>query len=131
MFNELFARMKTRVGNDIAPPPLEEHGGLSKRRFTRRSCDICVSKINGHSFPVVDWSLGGLQVAGDTRVFSIDDIVEVELKFKLSNRIVSIPHKARVVRKTCEKLGLEFRPLTDKMRGDFYSVVEDYSQQHA
>lgn len=127
MFDKLFSVMKKNAGNDIAPPPTQaEQPGYSKRKYTRRNCDTCVSNINGQSFPVVDWSLGGLQVAADSRMFNISDTVDVTLKFKLSDSVISIPHKAEVVRKTSENIGLKFRPLTRAIHDDLQHVVDDY-----
>jgi len=79
---------------------------------------------------VVDWSLGGMQVIGDTRMFSIEDQVNVILKFKLKKNMLNIPHTAKIIRKTNEKLGLQFAPLTNKVRNNLQHVVDDYAKTH-
>ncbi len=127
MFDKVFANMKNKIGNDQHNSATqEEHAGHSKRKYTRRICDTCASTVNGQDFPVVDWSLGGMQVSGDVRTFSLDDNVDIMLKFKLSDTVVNIPHKARIVRKSHEKLGLQFTPLTKAVRDDLQNVVDDY-----
>lgn len=127
MFDKIFTGMKNTVGNDLhSSKTLEEHEGYSKRKYTRRICDTCASTVNGQSFPIVDWSLGGMQVSGDVRTFSLDDEVDITLKFKLSDDVLNIPHKAKIVRKSNEKLGLQFTPLTKSVRDDLQNVVDDY-----
>ena len=117
MFGTLFSNL--RADNSNEPE-------ITRRRFSRRRCDHCVSMINGKTYPVEDWSMGGLMVHGDSRMFGNNEEVDVLLKFKLQNDVVDIPHKARVVRKTNESVAFEFTPLTRKVRGCLQDVVDDY-----
>ena len=98
----------------------------ARRKYARRETDKCVSVIGGRSYPVVNWSLGGLMIQADERLFGVDDELNVILKFKLSQKIVDVPHRAKVVRKSRNKIAFEFRPLTQQIRNNFQNVVDDY-----
>ena len=117
MFGTLFASLKADNNNEMP-----NH----RRKYSRRDCDQCIIKIDGKSYPVEDWSLGGFAIKADSRTFSSQEPVEMTLKFKLSNKIIDIAHKATVVRKTRNKVGFEFAPITRAIRGKFQSVVDDY-----
>jgi hypothetical protein len=103
-----------------------DHSMKSKRASERRDCDHCVSVIDGKTYPVKNWSKGGLQIFGDSTTFAVNDEVSVTLKFKLRGAIVDVPHKARVVRKTQDRVSFQFRPITRQMQKIFQSVVDDY-----
>jgi len=101
----------------------------TRRRYSRRNCDRCVGVIDGKTYPVENWSMGGLKIAGDERLFSPDQEIDVTLKFKLRNEILDIPHRARVVRKAKNRVAFEFLPLSQKIRSGFQKVVDDYVAQ--
>jgi hypothetical protein len=138
-FADLFIKLKSDTGaNDSLPTgqnnaqddsaeTLSGDKGASRRKFSRRECDDCVSEINGKKFPVQDWSLGGLQVTGGSNQFGLNDDVEITMKFRLSDGVVAIPHKAKVVRRTHNNIGLEFEPLTRGIHDELQVVVDDYT----
>ena len=97
----------------------------TRRRHIRRETDRCVAVIGGHTFPVENWSSGGVLVAGDDRLFSIGQTVHVTLKFKLRNAILDVPLDAQVVRKNAAKVAMAFEPLTSVIRRAFTQVVDD------
>lgn len=117
MFETFFSALRGDAVNDTAD---------TRRRFSRRSCDRCVSVIGGKTYPVENWSLGGLMVYGDPRPFGVDDEIDVTMKFKLRNDIMAVPHKARVVRKSHDRVAMEFLPLTRQIRNRFQNVVDDH-----
>lgn len=98
----------------------------SRRRHSRRSCDKCVTIIDGKMYPVIDWSIGGLQISGDERVFGVKQEVDVTMKFQLRDDILEIPHKANVVRKNKGRVAFQFAPLSKETRAKLQSVVDDY-----
>jgi hypothetical protein len=118
MFNNFFSNFlgKSDAQDDQA----------SRRRYERRGTDRCVSVINGKTYPVENWSLGGLLVYGDPRPFGVENEIDVTLKFKMRNDIMDVPHKARVVRKSHDKIAFEFLPLTSQIRNRFQTVIDDY-----
>ena len=98
----------------------------ARRNSSRRECDRCIGVVNEQPYPVKDWSLGGFLMSGDDRTFSVNQECEIMLKFHLRNRIIDIPHRARVVRKTHHKIAFEFMPLSSMVRKLFQTVVDDY-----
>jgi hypothetical protein len=117
MFANLFSSLRAENNN-------EEFA--VRRKFSRRGADHCISVINGQPYPVENWSLGGLLIQADERIFSVNDELSITMKFKLSQKIVDIPHKARVVRKARNKIAFEFKPLTRAIQNNFQSVIDDY-----
>lgn len=121
MFGTLFSNLQADNTNEPE---------ITRRRFSRRRCDQCVSVINGQPYPVEDWSMGGLMLNGDSRIFGVDETLDVTLKFKLQDQIIDVDHKARVIRKTADKIALEFAPLSRDIRSNLQNVVDDYVTSH-
>jgi len=99
----------------------------SRRKHARRDIDQCISMVGNKPYPVIDWSQGGLQIMGDERRFGLNEEHEIVLKFKLSNSIIEVPHTAKVIRKSRERVSFQFAPLTKKTRGNFQNVIDDYT----
>jgi len=81
------------------------------RTAPRRKDDVCALEIDGRLHPVIDWSRSGLLIAGDTRHYAVGQTHDFTLKFKLHDRIVDIPHRGRIVRKTSQSVAFEFQQL--------------------
>ena len=99
----------------------------SRRKHARREQDQCISMVGNKPYPVIDWSQGGLQIMADERRFGLNEEHDVVLKFKLSNNIIEVPHKAKVVRKTRERIALQFMPITKQIKDSFAHVIDDYT----
>jgi len=117
MFGQLFANLKADNNNEPA---------AARRRYTRRDMDRCVTVINGKTYPVENWSLGGVCIMSDEREFGVNDEIDLTVKFKLRDEIMDIPHAGRVVRKGNNKVAFEFKPLTRSTRSMLQNVVDDY-----
>lgn len=115
MFRNLLSNLQKSSQNDEI---------ISQRRFPRRENDPCICLINGQPYPVENWSLGGLLVHADGRLFETSSKIEVELKFRLTKGILDIRHTAKVVRKSRNKVALEFTPLTQTVQDKFQTVIE-------
>lgn len=98
----------------------------SRRKSPRRSADNCVSVINGKAYPVHNWSDGGMLVHADDRLFSLSAPVEITMKFRLTGKIVDIPHRGRVVRKMRDRLAIQFEPINREISQKFKQVVDDF-----
>ena len=98
----------------------------TRRSSPRRAADNCISVINGKAYPVHNWSDGGMLVHADDRMFSLSAPVEVTMKFRLSGRIMDIPHRGHIVRKMRDRLAIQFEPLTRDISNKFKQVVDDY-----
>lgn len=117
MFGNLFGAMKTSESQE---------SGISRRRNTRRYSDHCVCNIAGKSYPVLNWSVGGLSITADDRLFAIGQEAEFTLKFKIRSTIMEVKHTANVVRKSKGSVSFEFAPLTRQVRNDFQSIMDDF-----
>lgn len=98
----------------------------SKRGAERRTADNCVSVIDGRTYPVLNWSTGGVQIFADSKVFSVGSDVPMTLKFKLFDKIMDVAHTARVVRKNANSVALQFAPLSRDIQKSFRAVIDDY-----
>lgn len=116
MILNFFSALRTRATN-AAP--------ASRRAHMRRAADRCVGIIAGQTWPVENWSPGGLLLAGDERLFGIGQELPVSIKFKLRGTVVDISHRGRIVRKAPGKIALVFAPLTDSLRRSFRQVIDD------
>lgn len=117
MFASLISKKATEISNDEI---------ISKRRFIRRKEDKCVTIIDGTPYPVENWSLGGVLLQADSRVFSIGQQNDVTLKFKLRDRLVDIPHRATVVRKSRDTVALQFDPLTKQTKTTMQNIIGEF-----
>lgn len=117
--------MFDRIFSLLRPDNSNEPGAL-RRRHDRRDCDCCVSLIDGRTYPVENWSLGGVLINSDGRQFHLDDVMSVTMRFRLRDEIIDVPHAARVVRKSKNKVAFQFKPLTQQIRSNFQNVVDDY-----
>lgn len=98
----------------------------SRRASPRRAADNCISIINGKAYPVHNWSDGGMLVQADERLFSLSAPVEITMKFRLTGKIVDIPHRGRVIRKTRDRLAIQFEPISRDIARKFKQVVDDF-----
>ncbi len=117
MFETIMSAIQNKTSNDQVAD--------QRRRYERRSNDRCMSMINGKPYPVKDWSLGGMKISADARMFSNEQKLDVILKFKLRDDIINISQSAHVVRRSKDHISLEFLPLTGKNCETFQQVVDD------
>lgn len=99
------------------------------RSNPRREVDSCVAMIDGKIFPVKNWSHGGALLSGLEHTIGENDEKEITLKFKLSDRVIDITHKAKVLRKVHDKFAVQFAKLTPQIEKNFQMVVDDYVTQ--
>lgn len=99
------------------------------REYPRREVDSCVALIDGKIYPVKNWSNGGALLSGLEHTIGENDEKEITLKFKLSDRVIDITHKAKVLRKVHDKFAMKFAPLTKDIEKTFQTVVDDYVTQ--
>ena len=99
----------------------------SRRESPRRHNDKCMGVIDGKAMPVVDWSMGGVRVFGDTRTMAVGQEVDVTLKFQVQNSLVNIQHRGEVVRKGRDTFALRFKPLTNDVRQNFSQIIDNFN----
>jgi hypothetical protein len=98
----------------------------SKRRHDRRGMDNCVGVIADKTYPVENWSQGGVLIYGDPRPFELNGEIEITLKFRMRDEIVTVPHRARVIRKSYDRVAFQFAPLTNAIKRAFQGVIDDF-----
>ena len=99
--------------------------GKHRRRYKRRDRDMCVCVINGQTYPVENWSLGGLLIQADERMFPVGQDIYFTLKFKIGLKILEVRHKASIVRKSQTRVGLKFHPLTPSPTQKLRQVISE------
>lgn len=114
------ARLLGKDATSGRQPP-EQH----RRIYQRRANDLCVSVIDGKLFPVENWSMGGLLLAGDARMFGVNQFLDLTLKFRLREQILDITQKARIVRKSEDKFALEFMDIPASVKSKLQHVIDD------
>lgn len=117
MIQTLISSLKADASNDRQN---------SKRRHPRRNVDRCAAVICGRTFPVENWSLGGILLQADERLFGKEQELDLTIKFKLRNNIVDIQHRGIVVRKSNGKVAIRFEPLSQAISRQFQQVIDDY-----
>lgn len=118
MLQTLLSALKANTSNDAK---------ATRRRNPRREVDRCVAVVHGQTFPIENWSLGGVLLSADERLFSIGREIDLTLKFKLRNTIIDVPVKSHIVRKTRSRVALQFEPLTLTIRRTFQQVIDDHA----
>ncbi len=118
MLQTLIDSLRAGASNDPA--------ATTRRRHPRRHEDRCVVEIAGRTFPVENWSMGGLLLDGDDRVFNLGVDIDFTLKFRVRNAILNVHHRGRILRKGNGRIALRFEPLPTAVRHGFQRVVDDF-----
>jgi hypothetical protein len=116
MFDTFLAGLRSITSNDATQ---------TRRKTPRRANDRCVAVVNGQTFPVENWSFGGILLVADGRLFGTGSDIEIALKFKLHNTIIDVTQRGRVIRKANEKIAIEFESLGQTIRRSFQQVIDD------
>ena len=120
MFTSILETLKSTASNDDQD---------ARREYERREIDSCIGIIDGVSYPILDWSKGGVALSGDDKQFSVNATKTITLRFKLENRIVDVLHSGRILRKGRDKFVLQFAPLTQNIDRQFNHILDDYVAQ--
>lgn len=99
------------------------------RETERRFNDICVLKMDGRMYPVINWSLSGVMFFADPKVFSVGRHADLTLRFKLGQRVHDIPLTGKIARKVKDGVAIEFAPCTSDTRDCFETVIRYLSEQ--
>lgn len=98
----------------------------SRRSHQRREIDHCIAILDGMSYPVENWSQGGILLNGDERTFAVNETKDITIKFKVADKIMNVNHTGRILRKGNGKFALQFAPLTQQVDRQFQHVLDDY-----
>lgn len=117
MFKSTWDKFLKTVSNDDNPS--------KRRRYMRREQDVCAIEINGTTYPIKDWSMGGALIETPTRSFAEGQEITFDIKFKLRDRVLEVTHKGKVMRTSKTQMAIQFDPLPGETRTEFDRVVED------
>ena len=97
---------------------------IQRRRFPRREQDVCMVNVDGHPYPVVDWSQCGVLFEADTRPFSEGQTVNMILRFKTDRGIEDIKVTGEIVRKNTRAVATQFTNLPETTYQSFEQVIK-------
>ncbi len=117
MLSAILKKMRSNISNDDE---------ANRRASPRRHMDQCVGIVDGKTYPIVDWSNGGVLLTGDGKTIALDESKDITLKFKLSEDVLAVEHRGRIIRKTRDKFAIRFEPLTREITQQFQQVIDDY-----
>jgi len=95
-----------------------------RRAFDRRIQDVCMVNVDGHPFPVKDWSQGGVLFNADSRPFAEGQHINMILRFKVGNTIEDIKISGEIIRKKGNDIAAKFQAITDYEMTQFDRVIE-------
>ena len=115
MFNVDWKTFLKRVSNDDSPS--------MRRRYPRRNHDICILEIAGKHYPVKDWSMGGALIELTDPSYSLGQVIDFTIKFKLKDRVLDVDHSATIIRKSRNYIALAFADLPGDTRSEFNTII--------
>lgn len=80
-------------------------------------------EINGRSYSIRDWSMGGLCFDAEAAP-QLGQKLDMQIRFRLPHETVTIRQNARVVRAMQRGVATEFAPLAPEMRRRFRKVLD-------
>lgn len=95
-----------------------------RRRFPRRKSDVCMVNVDGHPYPVVDWSQCGVLFEGDTRIFDAGQKVNMILRFKVGNEIEDVKITGEIVRTNSKSVATTFHDVPEVILKSFDKVIQ-------
>ena len=101
-----------------------DNATLKRRRFPRRTRDVCMVNVDGHPYPVVDWSQCGVLFEADTRTFSEGQTVNMILRFKLDQGIEDVKVTGEIVRTNSRAVATTFTETPKQSFEAFEKVIE-------
>lgn len=96
-----------------------------RRKHMRRESDTAVATIDGKTYPIDNWSEGGVLLCADDKEFGVKDAVHIQLKFKLSDRLIEIEQFGTVLRKNFGRIAVQFSDLSDNSSAQFKNIIAD------
>lgn len=95
-----------------------------RRRFPRRDQDVCMVNVDGHPYPVTDWSQCGVLFEGDTRAFTEGQTINMILRFKVGNEIEDVKISGEVVRTNSKFVATTFSEVPETTLKSFEKVIQ-------
>lgn len=112
--------------NYYNPSNANDNTTNQKRRFPRRANDVCMVNVDGHPYPVSDWSQCGVLFEADTKRFESGQHVNLIIRFKVGNEIQDIKVSGEVIRKNNQTVAIQFTDYKS-VQSDFDGVIDQLS----
>jgi hypothetical protein len=103
---------------------------VQRRRFQRRSTDTCMINVEGHPYPVKDWSLSGVLFEADSRLFSEGQHIPMVLRFKLGQSVADVKIMGHVVRKNGHFIATQFDQLSSEAQQTLHRVIDESANEN-
>ena len=116
MLANVLSGFKTSHSND---------DGSIKRKHERRGGDRCVCLLSNMPYPVEDWSMGGVRLTADSRVFTVGQSVDLTMKFKIRGEMINIPVTGTVVRRTSNGIAVKYDASAENVKHAFQNIISD------
>jgi hypothetical protein len=97
---------------------------IQRRRFPRRDHDVCMINVDGHPYPVVDWSMCGVLFEGDTRTFEEGQHINMILRFKAGSMIEDVKISGKIIRKKGRAIATQFADLPNKVEQTLNKIID-------
>ena len=94
------------------------------RKHSRLTDEFASILINGHEYPIQDWSRGGLYFKGIANDLSVGDHLNFTLRFELPHQTVTMAHSGRILRRHIDGFALEFDGHTAQSRQNIARIMD-------
>lgn len=116
--------------SDYTPKHSKNEFNNGEEEYVRRGSNRFLithsfSMIGSKIYPVVDWSMNGLQIVVNGCMLPQNQKLKMILKFKLEGMILKIPCKGKVVRQVNDRVGIELDQLSRENRLQFMKVLDN------
>jgi hypothetical protein len=103
---------------------VNDNSAGKRRSHPRRTMDVCMVNVDGHPYPVQDWSQGGVLFECDTRPYEAGQTVNMILRFKIGQAIEDIKVTGNIVRKNAHAVAAQFTQLPQNAMYSFEKVIQ-------
>jgi hypothetical protein len=95
----------------------------TRRQYPRRAHDVVMVNVDGHPYPVLDWSQCGVLFEGDSRFFAEDLNVNMILRFKVGNHIEDVKVSGKVVRTNNHTVAVTYSEAPEDIVETFNDII--------
>jgi len=116
-----------KYNNHYCTNNANDNSGGKRREHERRDMDVCMVNVEGHPYPVTDWSQGGVLFETDTRAYEIGQTITMILRFKIGNSVEDVKVIGEIVRKNAKAVAAQFKDVHDTALASFARVIAQAS----
>ena len=103
---------------------VNDNSAGQRRAWPRRTMDVCMVNVDGHPYPVQDWSQGGVLFECDTRPYQVGQTISMILRFKVGQAIEDVKIIGQVVRKNAHSIAAQFKQVPQNAVQSFEKVIQ-------